>query len=1233
MTRLSKPSLIATLLLLAMTFFVMALTLGAPTWAPLAPATNSTLNCSWTFSVDTLAQNITLLRDGAVFNFSYENASAITLSTYVLVPSENTTKGEKWTCRITLFNESTSTVQEINVTIINSPPTTEGTGAGIFNESNDDVDFLVQIPEDTTVLLDVNATDADSDTLTYLAGDEFCTRTSSSAGTYTCLPDQDDLQNNAPTQYNITFTVSDGQNVGGRTVTFNVTPVNDAPVATVANQTTPVNQSKNVTFTASDVESNYPLSLQLLAPAEITDKLTLTPLNVNGTSFSVYYDASTPDFNDVGLWNVTVNVTDNSSTPGGLNDSISATYTYVFNISASGRAPYFINISPSGNSYNLTEEVFFQINISANDSDVGSTLTFTDDTTRFATATTNGNTSAGVATGQINFTPTNSDVGVFTVVITITDSEGLTNTTSLTFNVSNVNDAPFINELSYSTSNTQSNQNASNLTAYANTLFIYDVNVTDDDSIHGDTLTFADNSSLFDINSSTGRIRFTPSDDDVQPGVYHINVSVSDASFLNASRTIILRINANSPPFFNITPLPALNCTTDASCLFGLGGVSEDPDAGDNITSYNISFIGSSIESFSYNSTSGVINFTTQKYDAGNYTINITIADIFGATNHSLMNISINNTPVSPNLTQFNFSTQTIVENKTTTYELQATDRDFLVSFSGEVVNFTTNLSINYTITPLSTSNITARASLQISPAIGDAGNYTVHMNATDAFGLVSQRTVIFNVLPQVPPPNITQVTPWGSGSNASLETSYANTTDATLIDMATEVNFSENTTVLFNVSVVDTRPLTYNWTLNGVQVSTSQNYTRAFNFSSNGTYSIVVNVSNDRLEFSTFDWTVYVMNYNRAPTVVNALPNLTSINTSTLFTNYFIGSGSSTVRFYDADDDTNLNGYIDGNESNTMTFSTASSCTVASLSISGAGLTVTPVSEGTCLVSFNATDASGATIESGTVVVNVTDVPEGETETTTVVSSGGGGGSSTTSSFVPISKDKNVPKAFHLITPKLVTVYDNQTIHIPIVINNTWDKPLKFVSLTAETNVSNVFTSFDTDFFEEIPVNESRNVFLTVANYRLGENYELTVRGNVTDPSYEDEALILLNSIQSASDGDNVRVKVTFANDLLSEHPECQELSEVLDQAKVRLEENDLDEAKRLVEGVISGCKYLVNSQQKFEEKPSKINPIITIDSLSAKTIMWSVLAFILVLTIALLTLYHYTHKPEDDV
>ncbi|MDD9952902.1 MAG: PKD domain-containing protein [Candidatus Woesearchaeota archaeon] len=1194
-----------------------ALLLTGPDWAPSTAFTNDTLNCTWTNSTDTTAQNITIYNGSSVYNTTYENASLVNLSATAVVAASETRKGETWICSITLYNDTASTQSNASITITNSIPTAEEPPGGIFNESSADVGFLVQIAEDSNITIDANATDADGDTITYLLTDEFCTRLSSTEGTYACAPTFSDLSNNQPTEVNITFSFDDGQNVGGRKITFNVTPVNDEPTATLADQTTAVNASLNYTFTAADEESHYPLNVSLIAPAEVSDKLSIAALNANGTSVSIFYDGSFPDFSDVGLHTITVNVTDNQS--------LSGLYNFTLNITAVGRVPYFTNVTDAG-PYNITQDEFIQINITANDLDANTTIVFTDDSTSLAIVTVTSETNASDAFGQINFTPTNDDVGIYNVTITITDAESLTNTTILEFNVTNVNDAPVVNELSFSSENTQNNQNSSNLTGYANALFIYDVNATDIDVIHGDTLNYTDNTTLFDIDLTTGRINFTPNNTDV--GVYSINITATDTAGVADSRVLTLTVNANSPPFFNAT-LPQLNCTTKALCAFDLGLYTDDPDAGDNISLFAIAFNGSNISTFAFNETTGLINFTTVKTDIGNYTINITITDGFGATNSSEMNISINNTPETPNITRYNFSNETIVETHTFAFELQAEDDDFLVV--GEVVNFTSNFSLPHTISALAAVNTTARALFTFTPADGTAGSYTISINATDAFGLVGQQVFTFDILADVPPPNISQITPWSNTSG--LQTTFRNTTDAEFSSGSATVDMQENTTVNFSTVVIDTQPVTYVWTVNGTQVATSENYTRTFDFFSAAEYEIVVNVSNDRLESSRFTWNVNVSNVNRLPELQTNLSDL-SVNGTLTDQDYFTIGPSNTNRFFDPDDDLDSNGTIDGNENNSLMFELNDACSVATVAISGADITVTGTAVGSCNVTFNATDTAGETLESNTITIDITEVTEGESETVTTTSSSGGGGSgSSAATFIPITNQRTKPEAFKLIAPKLITVYENDSLTIPIVINNTWRDKLKHVQLDVLTNDSVMTTSFDTNFFEEIPKNETREVLLTVENYRLGENYEIVVRANVSEPVYEDEAIILLNSLEQAHDGDDVDVKVTFANDLLNQHPECQELNEVLSVAKKNLQERNIEMARLLVDNVINGCKYLVSTQQRIEEKPSKIKPVITIESLSLRTLMWSLLAFVLLVSVAFLLYYHYSYKPEEDI
>ncbi len=1235
MRRLSSSLSLSILLLLTVTLIGAVSFVNNPSWyySSDGPYTNDSITCSWNFSADTTAQNITILRNNIIFSSVYESGS---LSNNLTITPDQTTKNDNWTCRIILSNATDNITQQISVRIKNSPPTTEGTGAGIFYLGND-IGYVFDVQEDTSYNIDVNATDADADTITYLSGEEFCTRTSSSQGLYTCIPNSTYIVNNNLTYINISFTATDGQNPSGRTVVFNITPVNDKPVAVLSNKNTAVNASLNMTFSATDEELNYPLHFTLQAPLEVADVLSVVPLNGQGTSFSVYYDATVIDYANIGLWNITVNVTDTSTNYLGQNDSLTGSYSFLLNVTPVGRRPYFTNVSTNITGWpvgmiNLAQGQSVLMNFSANDLDLNSTLYFISNTSYFSITTYKNDTNDSTdVLGSGIFTPTNDQVGIFNVSVIVSDL-AFTNSTLLRFNVSNVNDAPIIYTMSYVASNKPSgNNNISNLVAYANTPFKYVVNATDLDIIHGDHITYSDNTSLFVIDANTGIISFTPTDGEVSVTAYDILITAQDNMSVQDTKVLRLTIGANTAPYFNAT-IPRLTCGTKTVCSYDLSLISTDVED-INVSSYGISFVGTNLSNFSFDNITGIIDFTVPKTAIGNYTANITITDSLGAYNWSLMNITIYNIPELPiikkyNITDQSTNVQTVVETHTVIYELTAEDDDLLVAALNETVVFKTNLTgkyshLNATITALPSINNTARALFTYTPASGDNGTYTIYINATDSYGGVDTKILVFDILSKVGPPNITQITPWGLSPLYALNTTYALTNETQFLDGIADVNFDENTTVVFGAEVVDlaVNIASYEWTVNGTSVGSNiTNFTKSFDLFSSGRYIVRLNVTNDRYEKSSFAWNISVRNINRLPVLLQNLSSL-SLNRSRDIGGYFDG-------FLDPDDDLNTNGILDGAEVNHLQFSTIDSCPQVSLGFNSANLSVDINEIGTCYFTFNATDLDGGKTVSNTVMINVTDVPG-----TTVVPQSGGGGGSSTPTVVPIRKKVETPKAFNLIAPKLVTIYTNRTIEIPITINNTWNAPLKMLRLRAESNTTGVNITFDANMFEEIPVNQSREVKIFVSNYRMGDNYEIKVIGNTSSPSYEDSALILLNSIESTTDGDEAKIKVTFANDLVNEHPECQELNEVLAQAKVKIADGNLAEGMQLVDGVINGCKYLVSVQQNIQEKPSKLNPIINIDELSAKTIMLGLLAFIVIISIVFVVFYHYTHKVEDDI
>jgi len=143
------------------------------------------------------------------------------------------------------------------------------------------------------------------------------------------------------------------------------------------------------------------------------------------------------------------------------------------------------------------------------------------------------------ATGAVRWTPSTSQLGPQTVVLSVVDAQGGTATQSFSINVRALNTPPNI----VSTPPTQ---------AFAGSAYLYAVRATDPD---GDSLTF----SLFGppsmvIDPGTGLIQWTPATADV--AIHEITVRVSDGQ-ATATQVFDLDVSAaayNGAPIITSTP-------------------------------------------------------------------------------------------------------------------------------------------------------------------------------------------------------------------------------------------------------------------------------------------------------------------------------------------------------------------------------------------------------------------------------------------------------------------------------------------------------------------------------------------------------------------------------------------------------------------------------------------------------------------------------------------------------
>jgi VCBS repeat-containing protein len=268
------------------------------------------------------------------------------------------------------------------------------------------------------------------------------------------------------------YTVSDTAGATGTAqVTMSVTGVNDGPVvaAPIASQQT-----------NEDAPFSFTVTMGTFTDIDNADVLTYTATLADGSALPGWltFDAATQAFSgtpgnwDVGNYSVTVTATDT----GGL----SASSTFAVDVANVNDAPT-VSMALAGQATLQDASFSFTVPVGTfNDVDFihGDTLTYSA-TLADGTALP-GWLSFDVATQTFSGTPGNGDVGILNVLVTATDTGGLSASSAFNLNVVNVNDTPAAN----ADSGTVIEDGGAVLLDAATLL----ANDTDPDFIHGDAL-------------------------------------------------------------------------------------------------------------------------------------------------------------------------------------------------------------------------------------------------------------------------------------------------------------------------------------------------------------------------------------------------------------------------------------------------------------------------------------------------------------------------------------------------------------------------------------------------------------------------------------------------------------------------------------------------------------------------------------------------------------------------
>lgn len=342
-------------------------------------------------------------------------------------------------------------------------------------------------------------------------------------------PDQDDVG-----LHNVTFVVRDSRGeYDSVRVPITVTDTNDPPVILDPGLLTAEEDAKfDFNFTATDEDGTGRFTWVLVGGV---GTMNLGPLNGRLTWI--------PTGEHVGLVNISVIAMDNRGAATQVAVSIQ-----VLNVNDPPVLEALRRVQ-------LTEGVRFAYTVSFTDADLDETTneehTITLDPPLFPVS----------PVGAVDFTPANEHVGTHTLLVTITDSAGATDTAEWEVVVDNVNERPAIEQVE---AQFWREDEPVHLQIMA----------TDPDK--GDVLTFSDSTSIFDIDPRTGVIDFTPVQQNV--GTHQLRIVVADSGGLSADVYLDVTIAPfNDPPSAGIRVVTLKERLREGDML-SLAAEAEDPD-------------------------------------------------------------------------------------------------------------------------------------------------------------------------------------------------------------------------------------------------------------------------------------------------------------------------------------------------------------------------------------------------------------------------------------------------------------------------------------------------------------------------------------------------------------------------------------------------------------------------------------------------------------------------------
>jgi len=1051
----------------------------------------------------------------------------------------------------------------------------------------------------------VNATDVDNDTLTYYINCSTLPTISinSSTGLIVLLSNSSDAGN-----HTVNITVDDG--LENSSTIFNLTVLpNERPVIIpFGNYSIQQYSTMTLIVNGSDLDSDnltFWTNSSLLNPGQ----------RFNGTAWNYTFTPINQTL--VGNYSVRIWVND---TKGSINH-----YDFILFVMDKPMPPWVYPVSVPYNQLKIN--LTYKTTVYAFDED-GDIQLFSDNTSLFNITTISTGNFTTNATANISLTP--NVTGLFYINISVNDSLSQVNYTILFLNIT-LNRPP-----GWFTIN--------NMVCEEDELCSQLVVAQDKD--WQDTILYGDNATDWDINPNTGLIAWTPT----EQKNYTVDIWATDGT-VNISYTIYVNITEiDDAPYF-LQYIPNMSEWDDVrengSSYFGISAADEEYNRTGDLLTLTVSFINFTDQAnityntsnlFDFvsfvvnpdNTTTGYLNFTPGQSDVGWYWVNISVSDASTVVSEifTFEVKNMNNPPIVdwtlnyPNGSLFIASNASLTminatENKTLFINTFVTDPDFdPVTYRWEATDFEGTATIATTNDLDHTIPFTAYPNYSIVLTVKDAfGAETVvtwilsvtNVNRDIVFGM---RRYTFN--PAEETHNNTEIV------NDTLVISLYNGTD--YYDRAVFISDSMD----FRTTSLDLPRIEYTnfsfrnrdnctlpgfasvGTINGSNMTNATNTTNTTNISycpynvsvfTSTTNQLFENIWDPllgmQINSSNYRYLKFRFDINSSNTSVT--PIIDDIKVYVEIHNLTVGAESEYAAWLDLRDF-----FLDPDEDDTITYDyivhTGNALINVSL-LSNYFVRIQFQEPGNAELQFFAYDQYNSTAFSNIIDILIESSGSSTSDTGEDQDTGSSSSSRTRTKTKTETetefrfKEKKEPIALDLIHPDEINIYENETIIIPIILQNNDQFDLTGLSISAITDRDGLDISLDRSKIGMLPRGATDMVTLTVFMNKVYDSYSVFLTVNVTEPVYYDTAKILITSLKKARDEETAeKLKLAFVADLLEENEVCAELSEYIRRAKEYYDLGNIEKGNELLDQFVNDCKILIKQSAGLQDEPSSL-------------------------------------------